>query len=62
MLKETLIFMLKEGITDTELDNGTVIEDVRLVYDPAKNQSFIIATVNGHKMQYPLKKNFNSVR
>lgn len=54
--------MLKEGLTDTELDNGTIIEDVHLVYDPARNQSFIVATVNGHKMQYPLKKNFNSVR
>lgn len=62
MLKETLIFMLKEGITDTELENGTVIEDVHLVYDAAKNQTFIVATVNGHKMQYPLKKKTASVR
>jgi hypothetical protein len=62
MLKETLIFMLKEGITDTELENGTVIEDVHLIYDPVRNQNFIVATVNGHKMQYPLKKNPVGVR
>jgi len=54
--------MLKEGITDTELENGTVIEDVHLIYDPVRNQNFIIATVNGHKIQYPLKKNPASVR
>lgn len=62
MLKETLIFMLKEGITDTELEDGTVVEDVHLIYDPVKKQNFIIATVNGYKMQYPLKKNPASVR
>jgi len=54
--------MLKEGITDTELEDGTVVEDVHLIYDPVKKQNFIIATVNGYKMQYPLKKNPASVR
>lgn len=53
-MKETLIFLLKAGITDTELEDGTVIENVHLVKDANTNNRFITATINGKEIKYRL--------
>jgi hypothetical protein len=53
-MKETLIFLLKAGITDTELEDGTVIENVHLIRSSNTHDRFIAATINGKEIKYRL--------
>lgn len=56
-MKETLLELIRLGITDTELEDGMEVRDLRVVPGqyPVACDGYIEAVVNGNPVRYPTR-------